>query len=94
MADERFGGQELRSRFPQSPRRAARAHRVSSSSSRTARPDRRYAIDCAERELGYRAEVTLASGLRSTFDWYVENEWWWRAVMDGSYQRWIETHYR
>ena len=23
-----------------------------------------------------------------------ENEWWWRAVMDGSYQRWIETHYR
>ena len=58
--------------------------------------DRRYAIDCGkiERELGYRAQVTLAAGLRSTFDWYVQNEWWWRAVMDGSYQRWIETHYQ
>ena len=58
--------------------------------------DRRYAIDCrkAERELGYRAEVTLERGLRETFAWYLENEWWWRAVMDGSYQRWIDTHYR
>jgi dTDP-glucose 4,6-dehydratase len=97
VADERFGAEELRSRFPQCP-----AARGGSSSSLIQfvkdRPghDRRYAIDCgkAERELGYRAEVSLASGLRSTFDWYVENEWWWRGVMDGSYQRWIETHYR
>jgi dTDP-glucose 4,6-dehydratase len=58
--------------------------------------DRRYAIDCGkiERELGYRAQAALASGLRDTFEWYVQNEWWWRAVMDGSYQHWIETHYR
>ena len=58
--------------------------------------DRRYAIDCskAERELGYRAEVTLARGLTETFAWYLANEGWWRSVMDGSYQRWIETHYR
>ncbi len=58
--------------------------------------DRRYAIDCskAERELGYRAEVTLERGLQDTLAWYLDNEWWWRGVMDGSYQRWIETHYR
>jgi dTDP-glucose 4,6-dehydratase len=58
--------------------------------------DRRYAIDCGrlERELGYRAQVTLAQGLRNTFDWYVENAWWWRAVMNGSYQRWIDVQYR
>jgi len=58
--------------------------------------DRRYAIDCAkaERELGYRAEVTLEKGLRATFQWYLDNECWWRAVMDGSYRRWIEAHYR
>ena len=57
---------------------------------------RRYAIDCAkaERELGYRAAVALEKGLRETFQWYLDNEWWWRAVMDGSYQHWIETHYR
>ena len=98
VADEAFAGdQTLRSRFPDCP-----ATRGAKSSSLIQfvkdRPghDRRYAIDCAkiERELGYRAEVTLASGLRSTFEWYVQNEWWWRAVMDGSYQRWIEEHYR
>lgn len=58
--------------------------------------DRRYAIDCskAERELGYKAEVTLERGLQDTFAWYLDQQWWWRGVMDGSYQRWIETHYR
>lgn len=58
--------------------------------------DRRYAIDCGkiERELGYRAQAVLASGLRDTFEWYVQNEWWWRSVMDGRYQHWVDTHYR
>jgi len=57
--------------------------------------DRRYAIDCRkiERELGYRAEVSLEQGLRETFSWYLANEDWWKGVMDGSYQRWIDTHY-
>jgi dTDP-glucose 4,6-dehydratase len=57
--------------------------------------DRRYAIDCGkiERELGYRASVSLEEGLRNTFDWYLRNEAWWRQVMDGSYKQWIDTHY-
>jgi dTDP-glucose 4,6-dehydratase len=57
--------------------------------------DRRYAIDCGkiERELGYRAAVPLQEGLRLTFSWYVQNEAWWRRVMDGSYKQWIDTHY-
>jgi len=98
VADEVFGTRaELRSRFPDCP--AARGSKASSLIQFVKdRPghDRRYAIDCGkiEREAGYRARVTLAAGLRSTVDWYVQNEWWWRAVMDGSYQRWIETHYR
>ena len=56
---------------------------------------RRYAIDCAkiERELGYRAGVTLEAGLRDTFAWYLRNEPWWRGVMDGSYQQWLQLHY-
>jgi dTDP-glucose 4,6-dehydratase len=88
---------QLASRFPDSP--AARGLRSSSLIQLVKdRPghDRRYAIDCGkiERELGYRAQVALSDGLRRTFEWYIENEWWWRAVMDGSYQRWIETHYR
>ena len=98
VADEAFRTQpELCSRFPGCP--AASGGRSSSLVQFVKdRPghDRRYAIDCGkiERELGYRARVTLPSGLRATFDWYVQNEWWWRAVMDGSYQRWIELHYR
>jgi dTDP-glucose 4,6-dehydratase len=98
VADEAFGArQDLCSRFSGCP--AARGRKSASLIQFVKdRPghDRRYAIDCAkiERELGYRAQVTLAAGLRSTFDWYIGNEWWWRAVMDGSYQRWIETHYR
>lgn len=44
--------------------------------------DRRYAI-CADKlahELGFRAETTLAEGLRCTVDWYLDNEGWWRAI--------------
>ncbi len=57
--------------------------------------DRRYAIDCGkiERELGYRAAVSLTQGLRETFSWYLQNETWWRRVMDGSYKQWIDKHY-
>jgi dTDP-glucose 4,6-dehydratase len=98
VADEAFGQRaDLVSRFPACP--AARGGKASSLVVFVKdRPghDRRYAIDCAkiERKLGYRVQVTLAAGLRRTFDWYVENERWWRAVMDGSYQRWIDMHYR
>jgi dTDP-glucose 4,6-dehydratase len=57
--------------------------------------DRRYAIDCdkIEKNLGYRAGVTLDAGLRDTFDWYLQNEWWWKSVMDGSYEKWINLQY-
>jgi dTDP-glucose 4,6-dehydratase len=98
VADDAFGNsQDLRSRFPACP--AARGEKSATLVRFVEdRPghDRRYAIDCGkiERELGYRAQVTLESGLRDTFEWYVGNEAWWRAVMDGGYQRWLATHYR
>jgi dTDP-glucose 4,6-dehydratase len=58
--------------------------------------DRRYAIDCSkiERELGYRARVTLQDGLRDTLDWYLKNESWWRGVMDGHHREWLQTQYQ
>jgi dTDP-glucose 4,6-dehydratase len=57
--------------------------------------DRRYAINCQkiETELGYRAQVSIDAGLRSTVEWYLGNEHWWRAVMDGSYRQWVEKQY-
>jgi len=57
--------------------------------------DRRYAIDaakCRER-LGYEPEETFATGIRKTIQWYLANESWWRQVMDGSYQQWIDKQY-
>jgi dTDP-glucose 4,6-dehydratase len=58
--------------------------------------DRRYAIDCGkiERELGYRAQVALEDGLRKTFAWFLDNDEWWRSVMDGRYRSWVGMHYR
>src|SRR4051812_27902726 len=51
--------------------------------------DRRYAVDSRKiaNQLGYRATIDLARGLQDTVQWYLDNESWWRAVMDGSYRR-------
>jgi dTDP-glucose 4,6-dehydratase len=44
--------------------------------------DHRYAIDAGqlERELGWRAEETFATGLVKTVRWYLDNEWWWSPL--------------
>jgi dTDP-glucose 4,6-dehydratase len=49
--------------------------------------DRRYAIDPAkiETELGWKARETFESGIASTVDWYLQNEWWWRPIREKSY---------
>lgn len=50
--------------------------------------DLRYAIDASkiERELGWTPQETFETGLRKTLTWFLENEWWWKRVQDGSYQ--------
>lgn len=50
--------------------------------------DLRYAIDAGkiERELGWRPAETFESGLRKTVQWYLDNESWWTAVLNGSYR--------
>jgi dTDP-glucose 4,6-dehydratase len=50
--------------------------------------DVRYAIDASkiQRELGWVPRETFESGLRKTVEWYLDNENWWRSVLDGSYQ--------
>jgi dTDP-glucose 4,6-dehydratase len=83
-------GRAVRERFAQSPcaRGAAAASLITYVTDRPGH-DRRYAVDCSKiaGELGYRAAVELVSGLESTVQWYLDNEAWWRAVMDGSYRR-------
>ena len=79
----------LAARFPAAPA----AHGQSSASLKTFvtdRPghDRRYAIDerKARAELDYAPKRGFEAGLADTVAWYLANEAWWRAVLDGSYR--------
>ena len=57
--------------------------------------DRRYAIDptVLSRDLGFEPSETLSTGLARTVRWYLAEEPWWRAVMDGSYRNWMQRQY-
>lgn len=57
--------------------------------------DRRYAMDCRklERELGWKAAETFASGIRKTVRWYLDNQPWVGEVTSGAYRNWIEQQY-
>lgn len=86
----------LAARFPDAPAAKGKA----SASLKTFvqdRPghDRRYAIDChkATAELGYAPKHSFESGLAQTLRWYLDNEGWWRGILDGSYRQWVETNY-
>ena len=50
--------------------------------------DRRYAMDAgkAGRELGWQPRHSFATGLRETVAWYLENRWWWEAILSGEYR--------
>ncbi len=50
--------------------------------------DMRYAIDASkiQKELGWVPQETFESGIKKTVEWYLNNEAWWKAVLDGSYQ--------
>ncbi len=46
--------------------------------------DRRYAIDATRihDELGWEPSVTVEEGLARTVDWYLQNEDWWRPLLE------------
>jgi dTDP-glucose 4,6-dehydratase len=44
--------------------------------------DRRYSLDCAKiRKLGWRSTHTFEEALKTTIQWYIENEWWWKPLI-------------
>ena len=53
------------------------------------------AIDArrVKNELGFSPTYDLETGLAKTIRWMLEQEPWWRAVMDGSYRDWVASHY-
>jgi dTDP-glucose 4,6-dehydratase len=88
---------DLRERFPKAQPAAGKAC-ADLITYVTDRPghDRRYAINAAKamQQLGYQPKIAFEDGLQQTLDWYLENETWWRRVMDGSYREWVDLHYR
>ncbi|OZN25564.1 dTDP-glucose 4,6-dehydratase [Actinobacillus seminis] len=50
--------------------------------------DVRYAIDATKisNELGWKPQETFETGIRKTVEWYLNNQKWWRQVLDGSYK--------
>jgi len=97
LMDEEFASKpELKTQFSE----AKSAHNQSSESLITYvkdRPghDRRYAIDPTKANdvLGYQPNESFETGIRKTVAWYLSNQSWWQAVMDGSYQDWVCEQY-
>jgi len=57
--------------------------------------DRRYALDFTKisQELGWKPSISLADGLRSTIEWYIEHESWWRRIKNKEYVEYYEKMY-
>jgi len=98
LIDEAFASSEsLKKRFPNAP--AANNQPTEGLISFVKdRPghDRRYAINAgkAKRRLNFTPEEDFKTGFQKTLHWYLNNESWWRNVMNGSYKTWIKNHYK
>jgi dTDP-glucose 4,6-dehydratase len=57
--------------------------------------DRRYALDCSKIEaLGWKTSHNFEQAVEATVKWYVDNEWWWRKIKDGThYQEYYQRQY-
>jgi len=86
----------LSSRFPQAaPARDGHSRELITFIADRPGHDKRYAINAgkAREQLGFEAEMDFDEGLSRTLRWYLANEGWWQAILDGSYRDWIEKQY-
>lgn len=91
VMDAEFAAQAvLKERFPDSPaaKGGSSAELITFVTDRPGH-DTRYAIDASKisAELGYRPQVAFSEGLASTVRWYLDNEAWWRGILDESYRK-------
>lgn len=86
----------LKDRFPECP--AAKGIKCSSLISFVKdRPghDFRYAMDISKisNELGFKPLESFQTGIKKTIKWYLDNEKWWRNIIDNSYDSWLKVQY-
>src|SRR5689334_16532397 len=57
--------------------------------------DRRYAIDATkiQRELGWFPKYNFDQAIKTTVQWYKDNEAWWRSIKSGEYLKYYEQQY-
>jgi dTDP-glucose 4,6-dehydratase len=57
--------------------------------------DRRYAIDASKikRELGWSPKHRFEEAIKTTIQWYRDNESWWRSIKSGEYLKYYELQY-
>ena len=58
--------------------------------------DFRYAMDISKikKELGWSPEVSFSDGLRSTIQWYTDNNEWLEKIINGDYQNYYKEQYQ
>jgi len=57
--------------------------------------DRRYSLDSSRlRAVGWSPRVGFEEGLRSTIDWYVAHEEWWRPLKSGEFWDFYRRNYK
>ena len=45
--------------------------------------DLRYSLDSSKiRELGWKPKHSFKEGIRKTVEWYMQNEWWWKPLIN------------
>ncbi len=57
--------------------------------------DRRYAIDAGKiaKELGWQPKRRFEEAIKTTIQWYRDNEKWWRNIKSGEYLKYYESQY-
>lgn len=57
--------------------------------------DRRYAIDASKikKDLGWEPSVRFEEAIKSTIDWYVSNQDWWKRILSGEYKSYFQSRY-
>lgn len=58
--------------------------------------DRRYAINPVKikKELGFQPKYQFDQALKSTVEWYVNNQSWWKKIKTGEYLEYYEKQYK